>query len=85
MFQNYFHLKVEFPGIGNDMKLDIPFEITSGLVAPFVEAEAPLYDGPPAALDLPPYIPFLLTFEHVTENYATPGNIGLRLIGMTLM
>ncbi len=53
--QNNLRIKVGFPGIGNNLEADIPIEITSGLVTPSPEAEAPPYDGPPGPLDLPPY------------------------------
>lgn len=54
--QHFLRLKVCFPGIGNNLQADIPIRITSGMVTP-TEAEAPAYDGPPPALNLPPYVP----------------------------
>ncbi|KAJ3488296.1 hypothetical protein NLI96_g2951 [Meripilus lineatus] len=51
--RHFLRLKVCFPGIGNNLQADIPIRITSGMVTP-TEAEAPAYDGPPPALNLPP-------------------------------
>ena len=51
--QYLLRLKVSFSGIGNNVEADIPIRITSGMVTP-TEAEAPPYDGPAPALDLPP-------------------------------
>lgn len=67
------------------MVLDLPVQITSGMVAPPIEAAAPFYNGPPAALDLPPYISSLLTFQLVTETCLNTGLIGLLLIGLIPM
>lgn len=42
--------------MGNNLEADIPIEITSGLTTPSANDVVPPYDGPPAALDLPPYV-----------------------------
>ena len=43
-------LKVDFPGIGNSFKTEIPIQIVSGMPHPGAQA----WDGPPPDFDLPP-------------------------------
>ncbi|RPD67560.1 hypothetical protein L226DRAFT_529885 [Lentinus tigrinus ALCF2SS1-7] len=60
-------LKVPFPGIGNDVRIDVPVTIVSGIDAPLCRAPRPISQAaalgeqglgyapqPPAMLDLPP-------------------------------
>ncbi|KAI0783742.1 hypothetical protein C8Q75DRAFT_725249, partial [Abortiporus biennis] len=47
-------IKVDFPGIGNNLEAEIPISIKSGMNTPDPDAFAPPYPGPPPQLDLPP-------------------------------
>ncbi|KAJ3474847.1 hypothetical protein NLI96_g12226 [Meripilus lineatus] len=48
--QHYLRLKIEFPGVGNNLEKDIPINITSGMDVPPAVGAVP----PPVNLDLPP-------------------------------
>ena len=74
---------MSFPGIGNTIETDIPIEITSGLTTPSADDAAPPYDGPPAALDSPPYVLIFVDFGSCLERYSFIGHIGLPLGGKT--
>ena len=53
-------VKVPFPGIGNDLKLEVPVHVTSGIDKPVPREQPPAdsdgADRPPPALDLPPSV-----------------------------
>jgi hypothetical protein len=51
LFQYELHAEVTFPGLGNDLKLNVPIHLNSGF-GPFDPNAAP-----PPKLDLPPYVP----------------------------
>ena len=42
-----------FPGIGNDLKLEVPVKVTSGIDKPLAKDD-PGSDSAPPPLDLPP-------------------------------
>ncbi|KAJ3558004.1 hypothetical protein NM688_g1165 [Phlebia brevispora] len=48
--QYILNLKIDFPGIGNDLKTEIPIVVVSSMLPPGAGA----WDGPPQELDLPP-------------------------------
>ncbi|KAJ3558003.1 hypothetical protein NM688_g1164 [Phlebia brevispora] len=51
MHVKYFlNLKIAFPGIGNDLKTEIPIDVISSMLPP----GSGEWDGPPPELDLPP-------------------------------
>ena len=62
-------MKVPFPGIGNDLKLEVPVTVTSGIDKPLPKEQSGRKDGenvqPPPTLDLPPYVTFAVSHEHV--------------------
>ena len=43
-------LKVDFPGIGNSLKIEHPLEVVSSMHPPGEQS----WDGPPPEVDLPP-------------------------------
>ena len=48
-------IKVPFPGIGNDLKLELPVNVTSGIEQPLAKESTDGEDTPPI-LDLPPCV-----------------------------
>ena len=65
-------VKVPFPGIGNDLKLEVPVHVTSGIDKP-VPREQPPADGnsadpPLPALDLPPSVLSPLLFSASADD-----------------
>ena len=59
-------VKVPFPGLGNDVKLEAPVTVSSG-IDELRPHEKGVVDGtePPPTLDLPPYVPPLLCANQV--------------------
>jgi hypothetical protein len=53
--EHFLHVRIPFPGIGNDLKHDLPIHVNSGIddVEPFLD-EASLPRFSTAAMDLPP-------------------------------
>ena len=76
-------VKVPFPGIGNDLKLEVPVHVTSGIDKPVPREPSPAdsdgADRPPPALDLPPSVlsPLSLSAsaDDLTGSMYLPGPI----------
>ena len=70
-------VKVPFPGHGNDVKLEVPVTVTSGIDQPLARDEAQ-EDAPPyPTLDLPPYVSCLVLGVYVL-TYCAVVHIGTR-------
>ena len=50
-FQYFLSVKVDIPGMGNDLRGEIPINVISSMLQP---APGKRWDGPPLELDLPP-------------------------------
>ena len=48
-------VNVPFPGIGNSLRLEVPVNVTSGIIEPLAEERAATSKEAPL-LDLPPYV-----------------------------